>query len=528
MLIGDLLRRRARISPGLEFWCEGPRVITYEKLHGDANRVARALLAENLRPGDHIAICSDNSYEYAAVHFGAAIAGLVLAHLSSRLTAHELAQLGAHSDAALMFVGSRQIDAAEQARRALPLVRRWVSLSTTGAGEALPGWCELLDEWLGPHSDQAPDLTRFAVKPEVPAVFPESPFQLLYTSGTTGTPKGVLISHRGKLAHGASHVMNIGLQEGDRLWSALPLYHQFAQWLIFVSVPLAGATVVAAPEFDAGLCWEALRGAGITHLPGVPTMLYRLLDDPASAGAPPPMLRGIVYGGAPMEADRVGALRLCFPGARLFQGFGQTEMGYCLGMLDADHNLRPESLGKPDIFSEVRLLDEGGREMPDNEVGEIVACTPYLMNGYYKDPAATEVFFSYGRDWGRSGDLAVRDEQGFYTLAGRLIDMIITGGMNVYPREVERVLTSHPAVAEAAVFGIPDADWGESVVAAVILQEGNKAVEEELIAHARERLAGFKIPRRVEFHATLPRTHSGKVRKVALRAPYWEQEPSQH
>jgi acyl-CoA synthetase (AMP-forming)/AMP-acid ligase II len=308
------------------------------------------------------------------------------------------------------------------------------------------------------------------------------------------------------------------------VWSALPLYHQFAQWLLLVSVPLAGAGVVAAPTFEPGACWEALRGEGITHLPVVPTMLYRLLDHPAAKGAPPPALRCIVYGGAPVEAGRVRALRLCFPGVRLFQGFGQTEVGYCFGLMDGEHNQRPDSLGKPDIFSEIRLLNEEGREVATGEVGEIVARTPYLMNGYYKDPAASEAFFAFGREWGRTGDLAVRDEEGFYSLASRRSDLIISGGVNIYPAEVERVLEAHPAVAEAAVFGVPDADWGEAVTAAVILHEPGAAGEEELIAHAREHLASFKCPRRVLFHTDFPRTHNGKVRKVELRAPFWEDE----
>ncbi len=289
-------------------------------------------------------------------------------------------------------------------------------------------------------------------------------------------------------------------------------------------MPLAGAAVVAAPGFSPAACWAALREEGITHLPAVPTMLYRLLDDPGAEGAPPAALRGIVYGGAPMEPDRVRALRLCFPGVRLFQGFGQTEVGYCLGMLDEDHNRRPESLGKPDIFSEVRLVDEQGRDVPVDEVGEIAARTPYLMNGYYKDPAATETFFALGAQWGRTGDLAVRDGEGFFTLAGRKIDLIVSGGVNVYPAEVERALLTHPALAEAAVFGIPDADWGEAVCAGVILREGETEEAEALIAHARQTLAGFKVPRRLAFHQSFPRTHNGKVRKVELRAPFWEND----
>lgn len=520
MLIGDLIRRRARISPGRVFWKEESRSLTYAQLNLDANRVARALLAEGLRPGNHIAICADNSYEYAAVHFGAAKAGLVLAHLSPRLTAVEVGAMGSHCDAELMLFGENQADVIEGARQALPRVRRWITLPAGGEFTTVPSWAGPLSEWVAPQSGEEPDLARFAVHPGAPAVFPEAPFQLLYTSGTTGVPKGVLISHRAKIAQGGTHVINMNLRAGDRVWNALPLCHQYAQWLVLASVPLAGATVVAAPRFDSALCWEALRGEDITHLPAVPTMLYRMLDDPAAGQAPDPQLRGIVYGGAPMDVERISALRFCFPGARLFQGFGQTEVGYCMGMLDEEHNLRPESLGKADIYSEIRLLNEDGREVDTGEVGEIVASTPYLMNGYYKDAIATETFFTYGPASGRTGDLAICDEEGFYTLAGRLIDMVVSGGMNIYPSEVEKVLLAHPSVAEAAVFGIPDREWGESVVAAVIPTDAAQADHNVLISHLRENLAAYKCPRLIEFHSELPRTHNGKVRKVELRAPF--------
>jgi acyl-CoA synthetase (AMP-forming)/AMP-acid ligase II len=523
MLIADLIARRARSSPERTFWQQGPARHPYAELHAAANRVARALAAEGLRTGAHAALCADTSFAYASAHFGAARAGLVLAHLGSRSTAAELAALAAHADAALLFFGPAQQAVLAQARTALPALRRCVRLpAAPGAAGAqretvppVPEWAVDWEAWLAPHG--AEDL------PQPPALEDTAPFQLLYTSGTTGTPKGALISHRAKLRQGTTHALNLGLAPGDRVLSALPLYHQYAQWLLLVSVPLAGATVVAQPAFDAGATWAALATEGITHLPLVPTTLYRLLDAPAARHGTAPHLRCIVYGGAPIDAARIPAVRARFPGVRLFQGFGQTETGYCLGLHDADHERRPESLGRPDLFSDVRLLDEAGREVPDGTVGEIVARTPYLMNGYHKDPEATAAYFAFGPDWGRTGDLAVRDESGYYTLVGRTRELVISGGVNLYPAEVERVLRQHPAVADAAAFGVPDAEWGERLEAAVIARPGPAPTPAALDAHCRTLLAPHKCPRRYHLVAEFPRTSGGKVQKHLLRDALAEQ-----
>ncbi len=548
MLIGELIERRGLKSPGQVFWDAPDGRFTYGELAAASERVARALAAEGLTPGDHAAICSETGFDYVTAHFGAARAGLVLAHLNPRFTPPELAAMGAHCDARLLFFGAKQTQAIAEARPALKQVRRFVRLPGTAGNEGPPpppDWAMDWEEWLGKGEGRAyspPD-----------GLSPDAPFQLLYTSGTTGAPKGALISHRAKIRQGMTHCLNLGLVEGDRVLGALPLYHQFAQWLVLAAVPLAGATVVlpapppsvspavssaVSPEtagsgFNPASVLRTLEREGITHLPAVPTMLYRLLDTPepraAGSGAKgsfqAPALRCIVYGGAPIAPERIPRLRERFPGARLFQGFGQTETGYCLGLMDADHDAHPESLGRPDLFSQVRLVDDTGEDIADGAVGEIVASTPYLMNGYYKAPEETAAYFAFGRQWGRTGDLAVRDGEGYYTLVGRKTEMVISGGVKIHPREVEAVLRSHPGVADAAVFGLPDREWGESLAAAVIPGDHSAPPTPEcLAAHCRKVLAGFKIPRRFILLDDFPRTQSGKVQKHRIRSQVLEAE----
>lgn len=516
MLIGELLARRARVSPEALFWEEPGASWRYGEFDRAVNQVARALLAEGLPPGATIAIHSTGSAAYAQVHFAAARAGLVLAHLNAQYTAPELAWGLRHSGAALLFFGAEQAATVDTARAHAAGLARFVCLDD----EAAPPWAKALGDFTGPFSH--------APLPPLPdTVTEEAPFQLLYTSGTTGVPKGALIPHRAKLRLGLTHALNLALEPGDRVFGALPMHHHYAQWLLLTAVPLVGASVVFRRRFDAEEAWAALAGGGITHLPAVPTTLERLLR--AAPDRPPleraPLLRRIVFGGAACPPSIIPRLRESFPSVRLFQGFGQTETGYCLGLHDHEQDAHSDSLGRPDLFSRLRLVDDDGRDVPDGEVGEIIASTPYLMCGYRDAPEDTAKYFCFGREWGRTGDLARRDEEGYYYLAGRKTELIITGGVNVYPAEIERILLTHPAVAEAAVYGTPHPDWGEAVTAALILRPdfaatSATAFEASLQEHCRRHLAPFKIPKSIRIVADFPRTSSGKVKKQALLA-HW-------
>jgi len=456
-------------------------------------------------------VCSTNNAGYAAFHFGAAKAGAVLAHLNPRYAPEELIRLAGRCALSLIAFGEAQASLADASRPHLPKVKRWIRFSDATAGEA-PSWATDCAPWIAAHRPEEPVFSHGVALRE------DLPFQMLFTSGTTGEPKAALISHRAKIAQGTTHALNLGLREGDRVLSSLPLHHQYAQWLAMVCVPLVGAEILARPVFDAGDSWVALEHESVTHLPCVPTTLYRILDHPAANAGRAPHLRLIVYGAAPVDVRRIQQVRQRFPGVRLFQGFGQTETGYCLGLHDADHDVRPESVGKPDVFSEVRLLDSEGRDVAAGQVGEIVARTPYLMTGYDRDVEGTRAYFAHGSDWGRTGDLAWQDPDGYFHLAGRTKDLIITGGENVYAAEVERVVLTHPGVADVAVLGVPDADWGEAVHAAVVLKPGSVATAADLEAHCRKSLAGFKCPKRFTFHLDFPRTANGKVQKFLLRA----------
>ncbi|MDH4224200.1 MAG: acyl--CoA ligase [Deltaproteobacteria bacterium] len=527
MLIGEIISRRAAISPDFTYWRQGDQRLTYEWFGRQSNRVAHGLLREagGPPPRDWMAgVFCGNHPAYPAVFFGAAKAGVVLVHLNDRYGPRSLAQTVAHAGCRVGFVDMARLKVVEEAladreTRQSIQVQTWVVVDPP-VGEALPGWAVAWEDWLSGNSGEEP--------PPLENTRETDPFQLLYTSGTSGEPRGVLISHASKIRLATTHALNIGLNADSRVVSALPLCHHFAQWLNMVALPLVGGMLVSLPHFDPQAIWYVMSRHGITHLPGVPTMLRRLLDVPGSERGAANDLEQIVYGGEPADELLVNRLKARFPGVRLFQGLGQTETGYYLGLHTPDHNLSPRSVGRPDVFSEVRLVDEAGKNVPDGQVGEIIARTPYMMNGYYKDDAATADYHRFGALWGATGDMAWKDPKGYYYLAGRKSDLIISGGINIHPVEVEKTLLAHDQVVDAAVVGMPDTQWGEAVWAAVVLRSPNglsqpqggshPGLEKELLDFCHTRLEGYKIPRRITFLARLPRNAGGKVVRLDVKA----------
>jgi acyl-CoA synthetase (AMP-forming)/AMP-acid ligase II len=362
--------------------------------------------------------------------------------------------------------------------------------------------------------------------PDEPAadVEPDDPCILFYTSGTTGWPKGAIHTHRGLVAEAS--IAHRGLNPDDIVLCVMPLFHVGGSAAHLIPAFSAGATMVVHRKFDETEVLEAIEKERVSYVFLVPTMILRLLEHPAFDDYDLSSLRAVGYTGAPMPVDalRRGIARF---GEVFFQELGQTETLGMTVLRREEHKLdgspktlrRLESVGRPLREGELRIVDDRGKDVPVGEPGEIVARTERMMQGYWRMPEETAVALRGG--WLHTGDVGKMDEDGYIYLVDRKKDMIISGGENIYSREVEEVLYMHPAIFEAAVVGVPDDKWGESVKAVVVLREGMHASEEEIIEFCREHLASYKKPRSVEFCAELPKTASGKIRKDVIREPYW-------
>ncbi|HYL97452.1 MAG TPA: AMP-binding protein, partial [Blastocatellia bacterium] len=356
-----------------------------------------------------------------------------------------------------------------------------------------------------------------------PIYNPEAILVLIYTSGTTGRPKGVILSHENILTNVNNTNYWMPYKERGVYLHAAPIFH-VADFPLMFAAPAFGACQVTIPKFSPQSFCETVQREHVTHTVLVPTMI-NLLSQFADIGKYDlASLEELGYGGSPMAPELIRRTREVLPGVKLVQVYGLSETGFLTGLRDAEHTEdRLTSCGRTCPGIDIRVVDESGKEVEAGQPGELVARGANVMRGYWNNPEETSRAFRGGAF--RTGDVGYQDGQGFVYILDRIKDMIVTGGENVYSGEVEAVIYQHPAISEAAVFGIPDPQWGELVMAIVVLKAGATMSADELIAHCRQSLANYKIPRRVEFLETeLPKSGSGKILKKTLREHFWARQ----
>jgi len=512
----DTVLRQARERPRQPALRQGSRALDFAQLEQATARIANALTAAGIGPGARVACLTQDHIDCLLLTLAACRVGAVCMPVNWRLAPGEIGYVVRHGQAALLLADRQFLPAVRAAElQDVPLL-----LCTEGAHDGLQGFAD----WYAPHPPE--QLPR-------PAGPMDDALQL-YSSGTTGLPKGVVLTHRGLVSTCETVARDWGFGAGDVNGNPLPTFHVAGMTMLLLTVHAGGVTV-AFPTFEPPQFIAAIARERITHAFLVPAMLLFMLQQPSARDADYRTLRLIAYGGSPISetllADAIAAF-----GCDFLQVYGMTEVSgpvtflmpqdhrVALSSPDQAHLLR--SAGRPAGGARLRIVEPGsGRELPEGLVGEIWIESIRNLSRYWRDDEATARAFPEGRSeaggWFRSGDGGyLRD--GFLYIHDRIKDMVVSGGENIYPAEVENALMAHPAVADCAVIGVPDDTWGESVKACVVPRPGATVAADELIAFTRERLAHYKCPRSVDFLETLPRNPSGKILKRVLREPYWQ------
>jgi len=512
MDIVQLLAKGVEAYPDNTVLIDGDRRLTFKQLHARTNTFANAVMELGLKKGDRVAAISMNCAEVVEVDYGLMKAGVVMVALNLRSTSAELRYMINNAKAKAVILGPEYIDAIQDIREDLKETEHFICLSNT------PGDMIDYETLMASSSDREP---RVKLDKEDLASF-------LYTSGTTGKLKAAMLTHKNWVARCMNLLIEIEpIQEHEVNLSVAPMRHTGP--ILFLPFHLSGASTVIVRRFDMVQVLEAIEKHKVTHTFMVPTMINAMLDHPELDKYDLSNLKCIIYGASPMPVEvlRRGINKL---GPVFEQLYGSSEALPIVTFLPKRYHKvegspkdikRLASAGRPGKAVEVMISDEQGNEALTGEAGEIITRGDHVMAGYWGEPELTKEAFKGG--WFHTGDMAYKDEDGFYYMVDRKKDLIISGGFNVYPKEVEDVIYKHPSVSEVAVIGVPSGRWGEEVKAIIFLRPGTTATQEEIIALCRQGLADYKRPKSVEFRSEpLPKSSVGKILKREIRETYWK------
>jgi len=484
---------------------------TFAELGTRVARIGGMLRALGLQAGDRVGMLALNSDWYLEYYPGVYWAGGVVNPINTRWSMAEIAYSLEDCQTGILIVDENFAAMVPELRRRCPALHTVIHVGNGPAPEGMLDYEPLLAS-----AEPVEDALRGGE--DLAGVF--------YTGGTTGIPKGVMLSHRGLYINSISVVAEGGISPDCVGMHVAPMYH-LADGAVMNAMFARGSTHVMVPRFDPVEVLETIQNEGVTDMLLVPTMIQILVDHPSIGRYKLDRLRNLIYGASPISEGVLNRAMKALPSAGFTQFYGMTELSPCTTILTQDMHReagrakgRHRGAGRAMIGSEVRIVDSSGKELPRGEVGEVAARGPGVMLGYWNKPAETAAALRDG--WMFTGDGGRMDEDGYVYIVDRIKDMIVSGGENVYSVEVERVISTHPAVATCAVIGVPDEQWGEAVHAVIVKHEGAELTEQDIIDHCKAHIAGYKCPRRISFVDALPMSGAGKILKTQLRAPYWE------
>src|SRR5678816_1994475 len=493
--IPELLAQRVRATPDKVFLFSeaDQRKFTYRETEAAVVRTAGMLAANGIRKRDVVSLLLPNSVEYVIAYFACWQLGALAGPINSLLKSQEIAYVISNSEARALLINSEFLPLIETIRDELTTLQAVVIF------------------------DDEADAARedFSGGDPVAEIDGDHDAIIIYTSGTTGKPKGCLLTHCNVIANARQISGWLGFSETDRLLTIMPLFHMNAVSVTTMSALYAGGSTVVSQKFSASRFWQIISDYQITSFGSVATMLSMLLStypDGVPEGLKTDQLRFAMCGSAPVPAEVLRRFEETF-NCLVVEGYGLSESTCRSTFNPPDERRRPGSCGVP-IGNEMRVVDENDKDVEDGTLGEIVLRGENILKGYYKNPTASAEAFRNG--WFHTGDIGYRDADGFYYIVDRKSDMIIRGGENIYPREIDEVLYQHPAVSAAAVVGVPDNLYGEEVAGFVVLRDGSEASEEELIEFCKARLADYKCPKTIRFVKDIPKGPTGKLLKREL------------